>query len=302
MPFATCRYARKFLLQSTSPGPRPTFSRVTVPPLMKPGAMRERTVDELSIRDEQSFRHVSLYYDLKEVLRRSGYRFRVLPNGRARWDRALLLNLTFWRGHGGDVLESQRVAADVVMHAAWHHLAARVLATSATSKLSTEALFLGESIASAFDIYLVGRLLHGRSRSSFLETQVPAMADAAKVAGLSKAAFQRLLREVAADPERAFADLRALLYDATMSLFRSRDADAALAVLVRFERHRFGALLHHYELSNWVLVAQAQEKRGRRPDRRAAAVDVALRRSETPVTWLTSRWVAPALAARLTCP
>jgi|GEM_PF-514098 hypothetical protein len=262
---------------------------------MKPGAMTERTVDELSIRDEQSFRQLGLYRDLKEVLRRSGYRFRVLPSGRARWDRALFLNLTFWRGAGGDVLESRRVPADVVMHAAWHHLAAGILAERGASSLSTEALFLGESIASAFDLYLVGRLLGRRRRSSFLETQVPAMAEAAKVAGLSKSAFQRLLREVAAHPERAFADLRALLYDVTVSLFRCGDADEALAILMRFETHRFAALLHHYELSNWVLVAHAQEKRGRRADRRAAAVDLALRRSDMPVAWLASRWVAPGL-------
>ena len=262
--------------------------------------MEERTVDELSIGDEPSFRHVGLYRDLKEVLRQSGYRFRVLPNGRARWDRALLLNLTFWRGVGGDVLESNQVPADVVMHAAWHHLAAGALAKSAVSSLSMEALFLGESIASAFDIYLVGRLLGRARRSSFLETQVPAMAEVAKVAGLSKTGFQRLLSEVAANPEGAFGDLRALLYDVTISLFESRNADDALASLMRFETHRFAPLLHHYELSNWVLVAQAQEKGVRRPDRRARALEMALRRSDMPVAWLASRWVNPALAERLT--
>jgi hypothetical protein len=264
--------------------------------------MEERTVDQLSIRDEASFRRVGLYRDLKEVLRRSGYRFRVLPSGRARWDRALLLNLTFWRGVGGDVLESDEVAADVVMHAAWHYLAAGAFATGAESSLSMEALFLGESIASAFDIYLVGRLLGRSRRSSFLETQVPAMAEVAKVAGLSKTGFERLLRGIAANPEGAFGDLRALLYDVTVSLFESRNADDALASLIRFETHRFAPLLHHYELSNWVLVAQAQETRVRRPDRRAHALEAALRRSDMPVAWLAARWVSPALAERLTYP
>jgi hypothetical protein len=263
--------------------------------------MIERTVDELSVRDERSFRYVGLYSDLKEVLRRDGYRFRLLPNGPARWDRALLLNLTFWQAVGGDILEGNQVAADVVMHAAWHHLAARALGAG-SGHLSVEALFLGESIASAFDIYLVGRLLGCPVRSSFLETQVPAMAEAASAAGLSKQGFHRLLREVAASPERSFADLRALLFEVSVALCRCGDADEALAVLVRFERHRFAPLLHHYELSNWVLFARARGRLGRRPDRRVVAIENALRSDGMPLAWLASQWVAPALSVPVTSP
>jgi hypothetical protein len=258
--------------------------------------MRGMKVDELGIRDERSFRHVDLYRDLKAILRRDGYIFRILPDGPARWDRALLLNLTFWGGSGSEVLEGESVFADVVTHAAWHHLAARALATAGAAHQSVEALFLGESIASAFDVYLVGRLLGQVRRSSFLETQVPALAEAASAAGLSKRGFQRLLHEVAADPERAFADLRALLFDVTTTLSRCSGADEALAVLVRFEGHRFAPFLHHYELSNWVLFARAHGRRGRRPDRRVPVVEKALRTSEMPLSWLVSHWVAPALA------
>jgi hypothetical protein len=69
-----------------------------------------RTVDELAIDDERSFRHVGLYADLKEVLRRARYPFRILPRSRpARADRALLLNLTFWSADaGGDILVDRR--------------------------------------------------------------------------------------------------------------------------------------------------------------------------------------------------
>lgn len=269
---------------------------------MKAGSsvtMVERTIEALAIGDERAFRYVGLYSDLKEVLRRAEYRFRLLPKGPARWDRALLLNLTFWQGTGGDILEGNHIAADVVTHAAWHHLAARALAPSG-GPLSMEALFLGESIASAFDIYLVGRLLGCPIQSSFLETQVPAMADAARAAGLSKPAFQRLLREVASNPERSFGDLRALLFEVSLALSRCDGADEALAVLMRFEGHRFAALLHHYELSNWVLFARAHSPRGRRPDRRVEAVEKALRADAMPLAWLASQWVAPALGGPAT--
>ena len=180
-------------------------------PSMKraPTAFAQRTVDQLAIGDEPAFRHVALYADLKEVLRRASYPFRVLPkasSGRA--DRALLLNLSFWEADaGGDVLVDEHPEADVIAHTAWHHLAARALGPEAGGPLSVEALFLGESIASAFDVYLVGRLLGHAPRSSSLATQVPAMAETASAAGLSEGAFATLLATLARDPDGAFAEL-----------------------------------------------------------------------------------------------
>src|SRR5579859_6485536 len=133
--------------------------------------LSRRLVHRLTIRDERSFRHVGLNAALKEALRRARYPFRVLPpSAVVRTDRALLLNLTFWApSAGGDVLVDEAIDADVVAHAAWHHLAARVLAAG-RARPSAEAILLGESIASAFDIYLVGRLLGHAPRSAFLRT------------------------------------------------------------------------------------------------------------------------------------
>ncbi len=258
--------------------------------------MRQRTVDQLSIRDEGSLRRVELYGDLKEILRKDRYLFRLMPDGPVRWDRALLLNLTFWGGAGGDVLEGQPVAADIVTHAAWHHLASRAFASPSGARPTIESLFLGESIASAFDLYLMGRLVAEAPRSSFLATQVPAMAETARAAGLSKDGFRRLLQDVAAAPERSFGALQALLFDVTLALAACRDAEEGLQVLVRFEAYRFAPLLHHYELSNWVLFARARGRRGPRPDRRVQAVSRALRASKMPLVWLATHWVAPALA------
>jgi hypothetical protein len=251
-----------------------------------------RTVDELAIDDERSFRHVGLYADLKEVLRRARYPFRILPRSRpARADRALLLNLTFWSADaGGDILVDRRIPADVVAHAAWHHLAAKWLGP----RPSAAAMFLGESIASAFDVYLVGRALGHAPRSTFLKTQVPAMADATAAAGMSARDFQRLLGALALDPEGAFRDLRELLYDATIALHASRTAEQGYDTLATLEGHRFSTLLPRYELSNWVLYARAYAGK-RSSDARARKVDRALREKSSALEWLQQRWVLPAL-------
>jgi hypothetical protein len=264
--------------------------------MTKHPALLRRTIDDLEIEDERSFRHVGLYADLKEVLRRGGYAMRVLPPSlKGRWDRALFLNLTFWGADaGGDVLEAERIPADVVAHAAWHHLAARAFAGGA---LPAEALFLGEAIASAFDVYLVGRLLGHAPESSFLETQVPAMAEAAEAAGMVDADFEATLDAIAADPERAFEDLRVLLFDATRALLACDDADQALEALARFDDHRFVALLHRYEISNWVLYAKAYAPRASDDDGRVRAVDDALRNAKVALDWLETHWVQAALTS-----
>jgi hypothetical protein len=268
-------------------GPRMTTS--------ERAAFGRRRLDDLTIDDERSFRHVGLYADLKEVLRRDDYSFRILPETRAAtWDRALFLNLTFWgASEGGDVLVDAHVPADVVAHIAWHRLAVHRLGDAPGGPPSVDALFLGEAIASAFDMYLVGRLLGHAPHSSFLATQVPAMAAAAGEMGVGNGDFELLLAGIAGDPEGAFAELRELLIDATSALFASEGADTALEALARFESHRFGSLIHHYALANWVLYARAYGDRA--PAQGARAVERSLRLAEDPLEWLTDEWVRPAL-------
>lgn len=253
--------------------------------------LRVLTLDDLRIDDERSFRHVALYDDLKQALRNDGYRFRVLEGERASWDRALFLNLTFWDPEEqGDVLASDTIPADVVTHVGWHHLTRRSLRPSG-GVVSADAMFLGESIASAFDLYLVGRLLGHSPDAEFLQTQVPAMREVTEDAGLSDSAFEALIEGVAADPDRAFEDLRELLFDAATSLVGCAGVEAAVGVFRRLEAHRFSALLHHFELSNWVLYARARAGSALAPDPAVRAIDGALRGAPIALDWLQREWL-----------
>ena len=251
--------------------------------------LKTKALSELTIEDQAAFKHIELYRELERTLIESKYTFRTLPDDSdARWDRALFLNLTFWSPEsGGDILSEDSIPADVVAHVGWHFLAARALADGKKAP-STEALLLGESIASAFDLYLVGRTLGRPNASSFLETQVPKMADVAAGAGLDDDAFEKLLEE---DPERAFEDLRELLFDASLALSACADADAAMTTLTRFEQHRFAALLHHYELSNWVLYTRAYGNREPDAGKRALEVDATLRQEKVALDWLAKTWL-----------
>jgi hypothetical protein len=220
-------------------------------------------------------------------LRRDGYRFRVPDPEPASWDRVLFLNLTFWdSAEGGDVLASATIPADVVAHVAWHHLAGKAIGGA-----SADAMLMGESIASAFDLYLVGRLLGHAPDAGFLETQVPAMAEVAEAAGMGGDAFEALLGEIARDPERAFEDLRALLFDVSTSLLACAGVEAAALALARFEAHRFAPLLHHYELATWILSARAHAPAAHAPDPRVRALDAALRSAPVAIDLLEREWL-----------
>ncbi len=250
--------------------------------------LRALPLAALTLQDEASFAHVGLYADLKARLLADDYHVTVLPERAQRWDHALLLNLSFWDASGGgDVLVDEGLPADVLCHMAWHHLAAGALGPPG-QPLSAPAMLLGESIASAFDLYLVGRLLGHAPDSDFLHSQLPAMADAAANAGVDADAFAAMLDDVRADPEAAFEALRRLIFDVSLALLSAENADQALAALLRFEDAPYACLLHHFELSSWLQHARAA------PDNdsstRAHALDQALRLAPVALDWLADHW------------
>lgn len=246
---------------------------------------------DLLVEDEASFRHVGLYAELKAVVRDLGPTFLVPPEGKTlAWDRALLLNLLYWQPGTSDVLPSRVIAADVVMHVAWHELANRFVAPS------VEGHLLGESIASAFDLYLVGRLLGHSPESDFLETQVARMSEAASDAGVEQDELEALLARASENPERAFEHLRQLLFDVSCALCSVESAERGLQILASFDDHPYAGLLHHFELPTWVLRAKLEAQAAPaqdRPDalRDARAVDQDLRASGDSVAWLEQAWV-----------
>jgi hypothetical protein len=268
---------------------------------VRPMPLRPVTLEELEIDDRAAVKGVAICGRLEAFLRRAGHRF-LVPEADGQlgwgWDRALFLNLTYWSPEAGaDVLCERRLPADVVAHVAWHELCARELARGAAgAPPSAAALFLAESIASAFDLYLCGRLLTLAPDSDFITTQVPLLAERAQGAGLSEAGFTALLEDVGRAPERAFEDLRALLFDAANALVACATPLEAAAALERLGGRRFAPLLHHYELSNWILYARAYAA-GPAPDRLVTDVDRTLRAAPDALDWLDRNWLEAALAA-----
>ncbi|HEY0715706.1 MAG TPA: hypothetical protein VGF45_23690 [Polyangia bacterium] len=256
--------------------------------------LRSVTIDDLLIEDERSLATVAIYPRLKRVLRDAGHRFYVPARGdNLSWDRTVFLNLTYWGGpESGDVLGEPSLPADVVAHIAWHHLASAAVAPHAEARPTPRALLFGESIASAYDLFLLGHLLERAPQSDFVVSQTPIIAEVAENAGVAARAFERLLENIAGDPARAFEDLRALLLDAATALLAAPAAPAAQTVLEGFADHRFACLLHHYQLSNWILYGRAYGAADPEIDARVAALDANLRQARpSSLAWLEAHWL-----------
>jgi hypothetical protein len=256
--------------------------------------LRAVTLDELTIDDDAVVSGIGMYRRLKRHLKDARYTFQLADQGsELSWDRALFLNLTFWTPHeGADVLCEDHLAADVLAHVALHHLTGFQLAAAAAGQPpSAAALFFGESIASAFDLYLLGRLLDNAPESEFITSQLPIIADVAEQAGLTPGEFAALIDGVRRDPERAFEDLRSLLFDVSRALLGCDGTRSALDVLTRFSSQRFGALLHHFQLSNWILYARAYARPHPAQDVAVQALDQTLRAAPSSLAWIEAHWL-----------
>ena len=248
---------------------------------------------QLTIDDETAFASIPLYPRLKAVLERAGHRFLLPEEGRpVSWDRALFLNLTFWNGEeGADVLVDQHLAADVVTHIAWHQVVSEQVSRAAGGARSGLAMLFGEAIASAFDLHMLGKLWREAPGAEFVTTQVPIISEAAQEAGMTDDDFATLMTELSEDPDRAFEDLRQLLFDAGCALLPCRDVVQAQAQLERFAGHRFYALLHHFQLSNWILYARAYAVAAPAVDEVVRGFDATLRQAPVSLGWLADNWL-----------
>lgn len=248
------------------------------------------TLSALAIRDDAAFAAMDVYGRLKARLARDAYPFRVpAPRQALAWEETLLLNVVFWNGATGqDVLEDRAIDADVVAHVGWHHVVRQALGPAADT---ADGMLLGEAVASAFDVYAAGRMLALGREVGFLESQLPAMADALGHAGWDEAAIDALFARVTAEPDVAFESLRQLLYDVSTALVRAPDAAAAAAVLRQHAAHPFAGLLHHYDLATWLLHARARGADAvANPE--VAAMDAWLRASSSSIDAMTDAWLA----------
>jgi len=208
---------------------------------------RRVLLGNLEVRDERAMESLPIYRSLKSALRDGDVRFLLTEDPIDHADAARVLNLAFWDpATEMEVLSEPSLSADQLAHNAWHFVVHRGLGEAANSPAG---LLLAESIASASDLYWVGSLIGEVGESEFLETQVPAMSDAAFAAGYEESVVEEILHDAAQSPASAFESLRELLFDTAYRLYSADGIEDAAEILREGAEHPMGALLHHYEIS-----------------------------------------------------
>ena len=84
-----------------------------------------------------------------------------------------------------------------------------------------------------------------------------------------------------------------MLFDVARGLVVCCNAAEAQRVLESFTAHRFTSLLHHYQLSNWVLYARAYGAADAAQERAVREIHETLRQAPVALDWLASHWLAP---------
>jgi hypothetical protein len=75
------------------------------------------------------------------------------------------------------------------------------------------------------------------------------------------------------------------------ALLKCGNACDAERTLESFAAHRFESLLHHYQLSNWVLYARAYGAGAPDQERAVQELDATLRAATVSLDWLTGHWL-----------
>lgn len=248
-------------------------------------------IDELTIADEGAYAEFPLWTKLrKRLVEHEVDMYLVEADGPlTHWADTALINHTVRLPKGAtEILHDRVVPADALMHTAWHHAGVAAMGSLAST---AEGLLLGESVASAFDAFVIGTLLGAESEQpSALDTQVPAMAEVAAAAGGSQEDFEALLHRMAEDPEGSFEELRELLFDVSIGLLYGGTVERAEEVLNGTRGHVFAPILHHYDLSIWVLYARAFGA-DMKEHASLRKIDAKLREVDKPLEWLVEHWL-----------
>ncbi len=222
---------------------------------------------ELVIEDEADYRAAGLGRLLAlscGFLERAGVRFGVMPEGRGT---ARLASLLSWQvAERLELLDEACVASDQLVHFALHQMVDRRLGHD-----DPYAVLLAETIASASDLYLLGKLAATDREPAFLVDTMESFSAWFELYAGDPDDLERLLASTVADPYAAMRSLCRYLLAATAPLLYPRDERSVTDTLTKAARDRAYPLLHHYNTTNWVLSIRARYPRPAAP---AEAVDL----------------------------
>ena len=166
-----------------------------------------------------------------------------LPEGRGL---ARLVNLLQWDvGQQREYLDGDIVAADQVVHFALHQIWDKKIGSA-----HPHTMLFAECMASASDLYLLGRLSQAGEETDFLMDTLESFGSYYEMYGTEEQ-LEELVTRIVEAPFETMIEAAAYLYHLGCRLL---EPSTDMGALLEFQDHLMYPLAHHYNISNWILT------------------------------------------------
>ena len=211
---------------------------------MKPEAL---ALSDLAIDEADAFRRAGIDLLDAALPLLKNHRFIVTPGkGLAR-----LADLLNWRaGALCEHIDRRGVSADQVIHFAIHHVLDQNLEENHPG-----AVLLAECLASASDLYLLGKLSQAGEETAFLSDTIESMCSYYEMYAAEPDHLEQFFAAFLENPFETMVETACFLFHFGAAFLKS---EPDLAVLTRFSENARYPLVHHYNLTNWILTIRAR--------------------------------------------
>lgn len=206
------------------------------------------TLQELEIFEQDAFKRADIkLLDLSLHLLKD-HRMAVIPHSTGL---ARLVNLLHWDASENlEYLDGEGVLADQIIHFAVHHVMNRFNQCN-----TAKGMLFAECMASAADVYLVGKLSQAGEETDFLQDTLESFSTYYEMYAVDETHLELMLSTILEQPFKAMMDLANYLFQFGSALL---GAQPDLEKLIQLQEHFSYPLVHHYNISNWILTIRSK--------------------------------------------
>lgn len=160
---------------------------------------------------------------------------------------ARIINLLSWSVNDRrEYLDQPEVFADQVIHFAAHQVVAEVWGAETPA-----SMLFAEAVASACDLYCLGKLSAAGVETEFMADTLASFADYYEQYAAEEEDYESVLERLLEGPHEAMAELAEFLYDTGAQLCRAKDEAEMAEVLIPLADEIWYPMLFHYQVVHW---------------------------------------------------
>ena len=202
-------------------------------------------------RDAYQRAGIELLNPVIDLLAQERVRAISFPRGRGI---ARLLNLLQWEADGGlEFIDGQGTHADQLIHLGLHRLCDHKLGSA-----DPGAMLYAECLASASDIYLLGKLSLAGEETDFLADTLESFSSYYELYSHHESHLEQLLSQLQNNPYTTMLAVADYLFQFCLCLLYPTNIEAVGRELETMADHVYQPLVHHYNTANWILTIRSK--------------------------------------------